>query len=163
MKNLSERILNIAPSLTVAVDTLAKKLKAEGKDIVSLGAGEPDWDTPIDVRNAGKASIDQGKTRYSAPQGILEVREAVCEKFRSQNGLEYAPEQIIMTSGAKHAVFNSLLAIINPGDEVIIPEPYWVTYPELVKLLGGVPVIVHSNVDNDFQMSCEELSMVISP
>ena len=163
MKNLSERILNIAPSLTVAVDTLAKKLKAEGKDIVSLGAGEPDWDTPIDVRNAGKASIDEGKTRYSAPQGILEVREAVCEKLRSQNGLEYAPEQIIMTSGAKHAVFNSLLAIINPGDEVIIPEPYWVTYPELVKLLGGVPVIVHTKVDNDFQMSGEELSKVISP
>ena len=163
MKNLSERILNIAPSLTVAVDTLAKKLKAEGKDIVSLGAGEPDFDTPLEVQIAGKAAIDEGKTRYTAPQGILEVREAVAEKLRKENGVEYAPEQIIMTSGAKHAVFNSLLAIINPGDEVIIPEPYWVTYPELVKLLGGVPVIVHTKVENDFQMSGEEMAKVITP
>ena len=162
MKNLSERILNIAPSLTVAVDTLAKKLKAEGKDIVSLGAGEPDFDTPLEVQIAGKAAIDEGKTRYTAPQGILEVREAVAEKLRKENGVEYAPEQIIMTSGAKHAVFNSLLAIINPGDEVIIPEPYWVTYPELVKLLGGVPVIVHTKVENDFQMSGEEMAKVIT-
>lgn len=163
MKNLSERILNVAPSMTVAIDTLAKKLKAEGKDIVSLGAGEPDFDTPAEVREAGKAAIDEGKTRYTAPQGILEVREAVSKKLRVQNGLSYDPEQIIMTSGAKHAIFNSLLALLNPGDEVIIPEPYWVTYPELVKLLGGVPVAVHTRAENDFQMTGEELSAAITP
>lgn len=162
MKNLSRRIQNIAPSLTVEIDTLAKKLKAEGKDIVSLGAGEPDFDTPEEIREAGKASIDEGKTRYTSPQGILEVRKAVVKKLFSQNGLRYSPEQIIMTSGAKHAVFNALLALINPGDEVIIPEPYWVTYPELVKLLGGIPVFVHTDETKRFQMSGEELEKKIS-
>ncbi len=162
MKDLSKRVQNIAPSLTVEIDTLAKKLKAEGKDIVSLGAGEPDFDTPEEIREAGKASIDEGKTRYTSPQGILEVREAVVNKLFNQNGLRYSPEQIIMTSGAKHAVFNSLLALINPGDEVIIPEPYWVTYPELVKLLGGIPVFVHTDAAKRFQMSGEELEKKIT-
>ncbi len=162
MKDLSLRVQNIAPSLTVEIDTLAKKLKAEGKDIVSLGAGEPDFDTPEEIREAGKASIDEGKTRYTSPQGILEVREAVVKKLFNQNGLRYSPEQIIMTSGAKHAVFNSLLALINPGDEVIIPEPYWVTYPELVKLLGGIPVFVHTDEAKRFQMSGEELEKKIT-
>lgn len=163
MKALSERIQNIAPSLTVAIDTLAKKLKAEGKDIVSLGAGEPDFETPAEIREAGKAAIDAGKTRYTAPQGIFEVREAVSHKLLSQNGLRYKPEQIIMTSGAKHAIFDSLMALVNPGDEIVIPEPYWVTYPELVKLLGGIPVIVHTRPENDFQMTGEELSRVLTP
>lgn len=163
MKDLSLRVQNIAPSLTVEIDTLAKKLKAEGKDIVSLGAGEPDFDTPEEIREAGKAAIDEGKTRYTAPQGIFEVREAVKKKLFDQNGLRYTPEQIIMTSGAKHAVFNSLLALINPGDEVIIPEPYWVTYPELVKLLGGIPVFVHTDASKRFQMSGEDLEKKISP
>ncbi|MCI5600527.1 MAG: pyridoxal phosphate-dependent aminotransferase [Hallerella porci] len=162
MKNLSIRIQNIAPSLTVAVDSLAKKLKAEGKDIVSLGAGEPDWDTPEEICEAAKSAIDEKKTRYTAPQGILSVREAVAKKLKNENGLDYAPEQIILTSGAKHAVFNSLLALINPGDEVIIPEPYWVTYPELVKLLGGIPVIVHTKAEDDFQMSPQELEAAIT-
>lgn len=162
MKNLSIRIQNIAPSLTVAVDSLAKKLKAEGKDIVSLGAGEPDWDTPEEICEAAKSAIDEKKTRYTAPQGILSVREAVAKKLKNENGLDYAPEQIILTSGAKHAVFNSLLALINPGDEVIIPEPYWVTYPELVKLLGGIPVIMHTKAEDDFQMSPQELEAAIT-
>ena len=147
MKDLSRRVQNIAPSLTVEIDTLAKKLKAEGKDIVSLGAGEPDFDTPKEIREAGKSAIDEGKTRYTAPQGILEVRKAVARKLLEQDGLRYSPEQIVMTSGAKHAIFNSLLAIINPDDEVIIPEPYWVTYPELVRFLGGIPVFVHTDAE----------------
>lgn len=163
MKALSERVLRIAPSLTVEIDTLAKKLKAEGKDIVSLGAGEPDMDTPKEIREAGKAAIDEGKTRYTSPQGIFEVREAVARKLLVQNGLRYTPEQIVMTSGAKHAVFEALLAIVNPGDEIIIPEPYWVTYPELVKLLGGTPVFVHTESFRHFQMSGDELRAKISP
>ncbi|MGM9984448.1 MAG: pyridoxal phosphate-dependent aminotransferase [Fibrobacter intestinalis] len=163
MKNPSLRIQNIAPSLTVAVDSLAKKLKAEGKDIISLGAGEPDWDTPEEICSKAKAAIDERKTRYSAPQGILSVRKAVAQKLREQNGIEYAPEQIVLTSGAKHAVFNSLLAIVNPGDEVIIPEPYWVTYPELVKLLGGTPVIIHTQEEDDFQMTARTFQEAITP
>ena len=163
MKNPSLRIQNIAPSLTVAVDSLAKKLKAEGKDIISLGAGEPDWDTPEEICSKAKAAIDERKTRYSAPQGILSVRKAVAQKLREQNGIEYAPEQIVLTSGAKHAVFNSLLAIVNPGDEVIIPEPYWVTYPELVKLLGGTPVIIHTQEEDDFQMTARAFHEAITP
>ena len=163
MKNPSLRIQNIAPSLTVAVDSLAKKLKAEGKDIISLGAGEPDWDTPEEICSKAKAAIDERKTRYSAPQGILSVRKAVAQKLREQNGIEYAPEQIVLTSGAKHAVFNSLLAIVNPGDEVIIPEPYWVTYPELVKLLGGTPVIIHTQEEDDFQMTARAFQEAITP
>lgn len=163
MKDLSRRVQDIAPSLTVEIDTLAKKLKAEGKDIVSLGAGEPDFDTPKEIREAGKSAIDEGKTRYTAPQGILDVRKAVARKLFEQNGLRYSPEQIVMTSGAKHAIFNSLLAIVNPGDEVVIPEPYWVTYPELVRLLGGVPVFIHTNAEKSFQMSGEELERAITP
>lgn len=163
MKNPSDRVLNIAPSLTVEIDTLAKRLISEGKDIVSLGAGEPDKDTPEDVREAGKAAIDEGKTRYTSPQGILEVRRAVAKKLEAQNGLSYAPEEIVMTSGAKHAVFNALLAVVNPGDEVIIPEPYWVTYPELVKLLGGTPVIVHTDAEKNFTMTGKDLRAAITP
>lgn len=163
MKDLSRRVRNIAPSLTVEIDTLAKKLKADGKDIVSLGAGEPDFDTPEEIREAGKASIDEGKTRYTSPQGILEVREAVAKKLLDQNGLRYSPDQIVMTSGAKHAVFDSLLALLDPGDEVIIPEPYWVTYPELVKLLGGTPVFVHTEPSRHFQMSGSDLRKKITP
>lgn len=163
MKKLSARITGIAPSLTVSIDTLAKKLKSEGKDIVSLGAGEPDRGTPEEIREAGKSAIDSGLTRYTSPQGILEVRQAVCQKLLSQNGLHYEPEQIVMTSGAKHAVFNALLAIIDPGDEVIIPEPYWVTYPELVKILGGTPVFVSAKESEGFALTKESVEQAISP
>lgn len=154
---LSSRTQNIAASLTVTIDTLAKQMIAEGKDVVSLGAGEPDFPTPEPIREAACRAIAEGKTRYTAPVGILDVRKAVCEKLKSENGLQYAPEQIVMTSGAKHAVFNALAAIINPGDEVIIPSPYWVTYPELVKWLGGTPVIVKGGREQDFKITAEQL------
>ena len=154
---LSTRTENIAASLTVAIDTLAKQMIAEGKDVVSLGAGEPDFPTPEPIRAAACKAINEGKTRYTAPVGILEVRSAVCDKLKRDNALEYAPEQIIMTSGAKHAVFNALAALINPGDEVIIPAPYWVTYPELVKWLGGTPVFVQAGIENDFKITAEQL------
>lgn len=154
---LSTRTENIAASLTVAIDTLAKQMIAEGKDIVSLGAGEPDFPTPTPIQDAACKAIREGKTRYTPPVGILEVRKAVCEKLYSENGLKYAPEQIVMTSGAKHAVFNALAALVNPGDEVIIPAPYWVTYPELVKWLGGKPVFVQAGVENDFKITAQQL------
>lgn len=154
---LSSRTQNIAASLTVTIDTLAKQMIAEGKDVVSLGAGEPDFPTPEPIREAACKAINEGKTRYTAPVGILDLRKAVCEKLERENGLHYAPEQIIMTSGAKHAVFNALAAIINPGDEVIVPAPYWVTYPELVKWLGGTPVIVQGSREQDFKITAEQL------
>lgn len=154
---LSNRTQNIAASLTVAIDTLAKQMISEGKDVVSLGAGEPDFPTPQPIREAACKAINEGKTRYTAPVGILEVRKAVCEKLSRENGLHYRPEQIIMTSGAKHAVFNALAALINPGDEVIVPAPYWVTYPELVKWLGGTPIFVQGCRENDFKITAKQL------
>lgn len=155
---LSTRTENIAASLTVAIDTLAKQMIADGKDVVSLGAGEPDFPTPTPIQDAACEAIHAGKTRYTAPVGILEVRKAVAEKLKKENGIDYAPEQIIMTSGAKHAVFNALAALVNPGDEVIIPAPYWVTYPELVKWLGGKPVFVQAGIENDFKITAKQLS-----
>ena len=159
-KSLSNRTLNIAASLTVAIDSLAKKMIAEGKDVVSLGAGEPDFPTPEPICKAAHNAIDNGKTRYTAPVGIWELRNKICEKLSKENGLRYEPEQITVTSGAKHAVFNSLAALINPGDEVIIPTPYWVTYPELVKWLGGIPVFVDGLQENDFKITAEQLKKV---
>lgn len=162
MKDLSTRTLNIAASLTVAIDTLAKQMIADGKDVVSLGAGEPDFPTPTPIQDAACKAIREGKTRYTAPVGILEVRKAVAEKLKVENGLDYKPEQIIMTSGAKHAVFNSLAALVNEGDEVIIPAPYWVTYPELVKWLGGKPVIVNTKIEDGFKIKPEALKAAIT-
>lgn len=154
---LSERTQNIAASLTVAIDTLAKQMIEDGKDVVSLGAGEPDFRTPEAICEAACQAINSGKTRYTAPVGILDVRKAVCEKLKRENGLNYKPEQIIMTSGAKHAIFNALAALVNPMDEVIIPAPYWVTYPELVKWLGGKPVFIQGKRENDFKITAKEL------
>ena len=162
MKDLSTRTLNIAASLTVAIDTLAKQMIADGKDVVSLGAGEPDFPTPTPIQDAACKAIREGKTRYTAPVGILEVRKAVAEKLKVENGLDYKPEQIIMTSGAKHAVFNSLAALVNEGDEVIIPAPYWVTYPELVKWLGGKPVIVNTKIEDGFKIKPDALKAAIT-
>lgn len=163
MKSLSKRTEDIAPSMTVAIDTLAKQLKAEGKDIVSLGAGEPDLPTPDAIKQAGIAAISENKTRYVAPVGLQNVREAVCKKLKDENGLNYNASQIVLTSGAKHAVFNSFAALINPGDEVIIPAPYWVTYPELVRWFGGVPVFVKTTVENGFKMTVQDLKDAITP
>ena len=130
---------------------------ADGKDVVSLGAGEPDFSTPEAICEAACHAIYSGKTRYTAPVGILDVRKAVCEKLKRENGLNYKPQQIIMTSGAKHAIFNALAALVNPMDEVIIPAPYWVTYPELVKWLGGKPVFIQGKRENDFKITAKEL------
>ena len=163
MKSLSDRTQNIAASLTVAIDTMAKQMIAEGKDVVSLGAGEPDFGTPKPIQDAAVEAIHAGKTRYTAPVGILDVRKAVAKKLEYENGLHYDASQIIMTSGAKHAVFNALAALINPGDEVIIPAPYWVTYPELVKWLGGTPVFVEAGIEKGFKIDAEDLRKACTP
>lgn len=163
MKELSRRTRGIAPSMTVAIDTLAKNLIAAGRDVVSLGAGEPDFDTPEPIQEAAIAAIREGKTRYTSPDGILSVKQAICRKLSRENGLSYEPSQIVVTSGAKHAVFNALLAIIDEGDEVLIPAPYWVTYPELVKLLGGVPVFLPSDEASSFRITASQLEAAITP
>ena len=156
-KSLSSRTENIAASLTVAIDTLAKQMIADGKDIVSLGAGEPDFFTPDFIKNQAIKAIEENKTRYTSPLGILELRRAISDKLKRENNLNYGENQIIVTSGAKHAIFNSLAALINPGDEVIIPAPYWVTYPELVKWLGGVPVFVTASKEDHFKIKAQAL------
>ena len=148
MKDLSTRTLNIAASLTVAIDTLAKQMIADGKDVVSLGAGEPDFPTPTPIQDAACKAIHEGKTRYTAPVGILEVRKAVAEKLKVENGLDYKPEQIIMTSGAKHAVFNSLAALVNEGDEVIIPDLYWDNYELVFENARGAKIKTFNTFKN---------------
>jgi len=162
MKALSKRVLAIAPSMTVAIDTKAKELKASGQDIVGLGAGEPDFDTPDYVKEAAIASIRDGKTKYTPPSGLPELKRSVAAKLQRENGLAYHPAQIVIASGAKHAIFNALSTLINPGDEVLIPAPYWVTYPELVRLSGGVPVFLETSVETGYKITATQLAAAVT-
>lgn len=159
----SERILNLSPSLTVMIDSRAKELLAEGVDVISLGAGEPDFPTPRAIAQAGIDAILEGKTRYAAPDGLLSLKKAICEKLLRENQLTYSTEEIVVSSGAKHAVFNAISALINPGDEVIIPAPYWVTYPELVRYCGGIPQIILTGEKNGFHLTAKALQAALSP
>lgn len=154
---LSRKALCIKPSSTMAISSKATQLKAEGKDIVTFGVGEPDFDTPEHIRKAGIAAIESGKTRYTAAAGIPELRQAVCDKLKRDNDLEYEPAQVIISNGAKHSLMNVFMAILNDGDEVIIPAPYWLSYSEMVKIAGGEPVIIHTKKENQFMMTREEL------
>lgn len=151
MAFLSDALARIKPSPTVAITAQAARLKAEGRDIISLSAGEPDFDTPANIRRAAQAAMDRGATRYTAPEGIIELRRAIAGKFARENGLVYDPAQVIVSTGGKQVLFNALLATLNPGDEVVIPAPYWVSYPDIVRLFGGVPVIVPGTLDNGFR------------
>ncbi|WP_312044443.1 pyridoxal phosphate-dependent aminotransferase [Anaerotignum sp.] len=154
---LSRKALCIKPSSTMAISSKATQLKAEGKDIVTFGVGEPDFDTPEHIRKAGIAAIESGKTRYTAAAGIPELRQAVCDKLKHDNDLEYEPAQVIISNGAKHSLMNVFMAILNDGDEVIIPAPYWLSYSEMVKIAGGEPVIIHTKKENQFMLTREEL------
>ncbi|MEA5057035.1 MAG: pyridoxal phosphate-dependent aminotransferase [Anaerotignum propionicum] len=154
---LSRKALCIKPSSTMAISSKAAQLKAEGKDIVTFGVGEPDFDTPEHIRKAGIAAIESGQTRYTAAAGIPALRQAVCDKLKNDNGLEYEQAQIIISNGAKHSLMNVFMAILNDGDEVIIPAPYWLSYSEMVKIAGGEPVIIHTKKENQFMMTREEL------
>ena len=140
MSFLSETLSRVKPSPTIAMSTKAGELKAAGRDIIGLSAGEPDFNTPENIRNAAKAAIEDGKTRYTAPDGIIELKEAICAKMQRDHGLSYTPKQVSVGSGGKQTLYNALMATLNAGDEVIIPAPYWVSYPDMVLLAGGTPV-----------------------
>jgi len=160
---LSAKSSSISGSLTLAIDAKAKKMKSEELDIVGFGAGEPDFDTPSFIKEAAKEALDRGMTRYTPVTGIAELKEAICRKFKEDNGLEYKPSQIIVSNGAKHSLYNAFQAILNPGDEVIIPSPYWLSYPELVKLADGIPVFVETREEDHFKLNPEDLEKAITP
>ncbi|MEJ1999396.1 MAG: pyridoxal phosphate-dependent aminotransferase [Maritimibacter sp.] len=163
MSFLSDTLARVKPSPTIAVTTLAAELKAAGRDVIGLGAGEPDFDTPDNIKAAAKAAIDAGKTKYSAPDGIPELKRAICDKFARENGLSYEPKQISVGTGGKQILYNALMATLNPGDEVIIPAPYWVSYPDMVLLAGGEPVMVECGAETEYKMTPEMLEAAITP
>ena len=163
MPFLSETLARVKPSPTIAVSTLARELKAAGKDVIGLGAGEPDFDTPKHIKEAAKRAIDAGHTKYTAPDGMPELKAAISRKFARDNGLEYAPSQISVGSGGKQILYNALMATLNAGDEVIIPAPYWVSYPDMVLLAGGRPVIVEAGIETGFRLTPEALEAAITP
>ncbi|MEO0780882.1 MAG: pyridoxal phosphate-dependent aminotransferase [Pseudomonadota bacterium] len=163
MIDLSTTLSRVKPSPTVAISTLAMELKALGQDVISLGAGEPDFATPANIAEAGKRAIDDGKTRYTAPDGIPELKEAICAKFKRDNGLEYTPKQISVGTGGKQILYNAFMATLNPGDEVVIPAPYWVSYPDMVLLAGGTPVIAETSLETAFKLTPDTLEQAITP
>ena len=160
---LSKRVQAIKPSPTLAVTARAAKLKAEGKDIIGLGAGEPDFDTPQHIKDAAIEAINKGFTKYTAVGGIPTLKQAIIAKFKRDNGLDYTPKQILVSCGGKQSFFNLALAVINPGDEVIIPAPYWVSYPDIVIIAEGKPVIVQAGIEQGFKMTPAQLSAAITP
>ncbi|MEM1273690.1 MAG: pyridoxal phosphate-dependent aminotransferase [Pseudomonadota bacterium] len=163
MTFLSATLDRVKPSPTIAVSNLAAELKANGADVIGLGAGEPDFDTPDHIKDAARAAIDAGKTKYTIVDGIPELKAAIIDKFARENGLTYEPSQISVSSGGKQVLYNALMATLNPGDEVIIPAPYWVSYPDMVKLAGGTPVIVEGAMENGFRITPEALEAAITP
>ena len=163
MSFLSETLARVKPSPTVAVTQLARELAAEGRDIISLGAGEPDFDTPGNIKAAAIAAIEAGQTKYTPPDGIPELKQAICAKFARENGLTYTPAQISVSTGGKQVLYNALMATLNPGDEVVIPAPYWVSYPDMVRLGGGTPAIVEGNRQTGFKITAEQLEAAITP
>lgn len=154
---LSRKAQQISSSVTLSITARAKRLKEEGIDVISFGAGEPDFNTPFNIQNAAIDAIKKGLTRYTPASGIFELKQAICDKFKKENNLDYIPTQIVISNGAKHSLYNALLAICNPGDEVIVPVPYWVSYPELVKLADAVPVFVNTSEENNFKYTRENL------
>ncbi len=162
-KLLSKSILSIAPSATMAMTQLARELKAKGRDVIGLSAGESDFDTPQHIGEAAVKAIRDGKTRYTAVDGVPELKDAIIEKFKRENGLTYSPSEINVSPGGKPVIFNALAVTLNPGDEVIIPAPCWVSYPGMVSLLGATPIIVSCGVDTGFRLSAEALEAAITP
>jgi aspartate aminotransferase len=159
----AHRLQRIRPSATVGITAKALNLRDEGRDIIALSAGEPDFDTPEHIKAAGVAAIESGNTKYTALDGMRSLKQAIAAKLERENGLEYALDQILVTSGAKQACFNLCLALLDPGDEVVIPAPYWVSYPEMVRLAEGEPVIVHSYVESDYLIDADQLAAAITP
>jgi aspartate aminotransferase len=160
---LADRLKTLAPSSTLAVQARAKELRARGIDVISFGAGEPDFDTPQRIKDAAVQSMERGQTKYTEVGGVPELRAAVCAKLRRDNGLDYEPADILVSVGAKHTLFNLVMALINPGDEVLVPSPYWVSYPEQVRLLGGVPVDVATHESTGFDLDPAALAAAVTP
>ena len=163
MTFLSATLTRVKPSPTIAVTTKAQALKAAGRDVIGLGAGEPDFDTPQNIKDAGLAAITAGKTKYTAVDGIAELKQAICDKFARENDLRYAPDQVSVASGGKQILYNALMATMNPGDEVLIPAPYWVSYPDMVLLAGGEPRIVSASPESKYKITAEQLDAAITP
>jgi len=163
MNPLSDRINSLTTSQTLAMAALARELKAQGKDIISLSLGEPDFNTPDFIKAAAKKAIDENYSTYSPVDGYLELKEAICRKFKRDNNLTYTPAQIVVSTGAKQSLYNIAQVMINPGDEVILPAPYWVSYAEIIKIAGGIPVEVPTSVESDFKITPEQLAHAITP
>jgi len=160
---ISNRAASLTASLTLVIDAAAKRMKAEGQDVVGFGAGEPDFDTPQHIKDAAAAALAAGFTKYTPAAGIPELRKAIADKHRRENGLEYRPEQIIVSCGGKHACYNAILATCQEGDEVLIPSPYWLSYPEMVKLAGATPVILPTTDRTEFKVTPDQLRAAITP
>lgn len=163
MNPLSDRINNLSTSQTLAMAALARELKAQGKDIISLSLGEPDFNTPDFVKEAAKRAIDENYSTYTPVEGYAELKEAICKKFKRDNDLDYKPANIVVSTGAKQSLYNIAQVMLNEGDEVILPAPYWVSYYEIIKLSGGVPVEVPTSIDTDFKITAEQLEKAITP
>lgn len=159
---LSKKAGNISPSITLEITAKANELKSQGIDVVSFGAGEPDFNTPENIIQSAIKAMKDGKTKYTPAGGILQLKETICNKFKKDNNLEYKPSQIIVSTGAKQSLANTFMAILNPGDEVLIPVPYWVSYPELVKLADGVPVFVNTNEKDNYKYTIESLNSALT-
>ena len=163
MAFLADALSRVKPSATIAVSQKARELKAKGKDVIGLGAGEPDFDTPDNIKQAAIDAINRGETKYTPVAGIPELRQAIVAKFKRENGLDYKPEQVIVGTGGKQILFNAFMATLNPGDEVIVPAPYWVSYPEMVAINGGTPVFVNTRQEDNFKLTAADLEKAITP
>ena len=163
MTQLSDCLNRLAPSATLAMSQKSSEMKAAGIDIINMSVGEPDFNTPEHIKEAAKEAVDENFSRYSPVPGYMDLRKAVSDKLRRENGLDYSTSEILVSNGAKQSVCNTVMALVNPGDEVIIPAPYWVSYPQMVKLAGGVPVIVNAGFDQNFKMTAQQLEEAITP
>ena len=163
MDFIAKNIAEVAPSMTLSITSQAKALKKQGVDVLNFGAGEPDFDTPAPIIAAAVEALNSGKTRYTESAGILELRESIAAKLMVDNNVQYEPSQISVNCGAKHSCYNAILACVNPGDEVIIPAPYWTSYPEMVRMVGGIPVIVETKRENGWKLTPDEFEDAMSP
>ena len=157
----SKRVSQISPSPTLSITAKTNKMKSEGINVVGLGAGEPDFDTPVNIKEAAKKAIDKGFTKYTPTAGIKELKDAICVKFKKDNNLEYAPDEVIVSCGAKHSIFNIVVTLCNENDEVLLPSPYWVSYPEMVKVAGAKTVMLNTTKESGFKITPEQLQKAI--
>ncbi|PCH80806.1 MAG: aspartate aminotransferase [Hyphomicrobiales bacterium] len=159
---IADQLSRVKPSATIAVSSMAAELKAAGRDVIGLGAGEPDFDTPDNIKKAAIEAINLGKTKYTAVDGIIELKQAISDKFKRENGLDYSPSQCFVAPGGKPIIYNAMVATLNPGDEVIVIAPYWVSYPDIVLLAGGEPVFVETTLETNFKLTAEQLEAAIT-